>query len=92
MITNSLNEAKLSAKERNKLSDSEFGIPSQRRYPLHDRAHVISSVRFFNYAGKEHEAELAHNILRKMKEFDIPTSIISENNRLYKYIPENERK
>ena len=29
-----LKEEKLSTKERNQLPDSEFGIPSQRRYPL----------------------------------------------------------
>ena len=87
-----LNEDKLTAKERKALPDSAFGIPSQRRFPIHDRAHLMASVRFFNYVDKEHEAELAHNILRKMKEYNIPTTIISERNRLYKYIPENERK
>jgi hypothetical protein len=81
-----LNEDKLKAKDRNKLPDSEFGIPSQRRYPLHDKAHVLAAVRMFNHVDKEHEAELARNILRKMKEYNIPTSIISEDNRLHNYI------
>lgn len=83
-----LNEEKLKAKDRNKLPDSAFGIPSQRRFPLNDRNHILAAERMFNHIDKEHEAELAHNILKKMKEYNIPTSIISEKNRLYKYIKE----
>ena len=81
-----LNEDKLKAKDRNKLPDSEFGIPSHRRFPLNDRARVLAAIRMFSYVDKEHEAELAHNIIRKMKEYNIPMTVVSEKNRLYKYI------
>jgi hypothetical protein len=39
-MTFNLLEEKLSTKERNQLPDSEFGIPSQRRFPLHDKERV----------------------------------------------------
>ena len=83
----SLNESNnITTKERNQLPDEAFGIPSQRRFPLDSEARVRSAVRFFNYVDKEHEAELARNILRKMKEYNIPTDIIGEKNRLRKYL------
>lgn len=81
-----LNEEKLSTEVRNKLPDSEFGIPSLRKFPLDSEARVRIAVKFFNYVDKEHEAELARNILRKMKEYNIPTDIIGEKNRLRKYL------
>lgn len=82
------NEDKLSTKARNSLDDSEFGIPSLRKYTLNDKAHVLSAIRMFNHVDKEHERELAMNILRKMKEYNISTDIIGDNNRLKKYIQE----
>jgi hypothetical protein len=81
-----LNEEKLKAKERNSLPDSEFGIPSQRRFPLNDRSHVLAAIRLFNHVDKEHEAELARNIIRKMKEYNISQDVVGENNRLRKYL------
>lgn len=80
-------EAALSSKERNELSDSDFGIPSLRKYPLTDAQHVKSAIRFFNYVDSEHEAELAKNIKRKAIEFKVPIRC-GEGNRLSKYITE----
>lgn len=80
-------EAALYSKERNVLSDSDFGIPSLRKYPLTDAQHVKSAIRFFNYVDKEHEAELAKNIKRKAIEFKVPIRC-GEGNRLSKYITE----
>jgi len=80
------NEAKLHTKERNQLSDSEFGLPSQRRYPLHDRAHVLAAIRMFNKVEPEYEEELAKNIIRKMKEYNIPKESVGPDNRLRKYL------
>ena len=80
------NEAKLYAKERNQLPDSKFGLPSQRRYPLHDRAHILSAIKFFNKVEPEYEEELARNIIRKMEEYNIPKESVGPNNRLRKYL------
>ena len=79
-------ESPISSKERNKLDDKAFGIPSLRKYPLNDKAHVKAAIRMFNHVDKEHESELAHNIIRAMKKFGISTDTVGENNRLYKYI------
>lgn len=86
MYFTSINEDKLVAKERNSLDDSVFGIPSQRRYPLNDKSHVLAAIRMFNHVDSAHEAELARNIKRKMKEYGISPDQVGENNRLKKYL------
>lgn len=35
--------AKLDAKKRKKLKKSEFGMPSERKYPMPDKAHAINA-------------------------------------------------
>ena len=64
-------ESALSSKDRNDLPDSEFGLPSQRRYPMPDKSHVLSAIRFFNHVEEEYEAELAKNIIKKIKNLDL---------------------
>ena len=81
-----LKEDKMPSKERNSLPDVEFGIPSLRKYPLSDKDHALAAIRMFNHVDKSHEAELAKNILRKMKEYGIPTDVIGKNNRLRNYL------
>lgn len=81
-----LTEEKLSTKERNKIDNSEFGLPKQRRYPLNDRAHVMAAIRMFNHVEPQYERELAKNIIKKMKQYNIPPETVGENNRLKKYL------
>ena len=38
--------AKLKAAIRNKLPDSAFGLPKQRKYPMEDRVHQIKAKEF----------------------------------------------
>ena len=85
LFRNSLVEANLSASDREKLKDSDFGIPSKKKYPMPDAAHVKAAIRMFNHCDPEDEAELAKNIKSKMKKFDV-TAEIGEKNRLSKYI------
>lgn len=73
-------------RKRSELDDSEFGIPSQRKYPLDSEAHVRSAIKFFNYVDEEHEEELAKNIIKAMKKYGIDDVKISDKNRLSKYI------
>ena len=54
-------EAKLSTKERNKLDDSEFGIPELRKYPLTDRTHVLLAIRYLKKAEEQYKPALAKN-------------------------------
>lgn len=82
----SLDESKLSSKQRNAIDSKEFGLPSQRRYPLNDRAHVLAAIRLFNHVEPQYEKELAKNIIKKMKQYKIPPDTVGENNRLRKYL------
>lgn len=76
-----LNERKLSAKER-----TDFGLPEQKKYPMPDREHVLAAIRMFNHVEPQYEEELARNIIRKMKEYNIPPETVGPNNRLKKYV------
>ena len=64
-------ESKISTKQRKKLDDSQFGIPSLRKYPLTDEKHVLQAVRFFKKAPEEHKPELARNIVKRAKELNM---------------------
>ena len=68
-------ENALTTKERNTLNDSQFGIPSLRKFPLHDKNHVIQAIRFFNTVDREHERELAINIINAMDRYNIDFSM-----------------
>ena len=81
-----ITEATLKAKDRNKLEDSEFGLPELRKYPLNDREHVLAAIRFFNRCPYGYEEELAKRIKRKMKEFKISSSIVGNKNNLNRYL------
>lgn len=80
-----LQEKALSSKKRNKLDDSEFGIPDKRKYPLNDEAHVRSAIKMFNYVDEEDEKELARRIKRAMKKFNITDVTVRKKNRFSKY-------
>lgn len=74
--------------KRSELPDSVFGIPEERKYPLHDEKHVRSAIKLFNHVDQKYEKQLANKIIAKMKEYDI-TPNIGDNNRLKKYINES---
>lgn len=75
--------------ERSELPDKAFGIPEERKYPLHDEKHVRSAIKLFNHVEPKYENELAGNIIRKMKKYNISASMVGSNNRLKKYIPDS---
>lgn len=77
----SFNERKLTAEER-----TDFGIPELKKYPMPDKAHVLAAIRMFNHVDEEHEEELARNIIKKMKEYNISPDVVGEKNRLRKYL------
>lgn len=69
--------------------DREYGIPEQKKFPLDTRAHVISAVKFFNWAEPRYRKELARRIAKKIKEYGI-TLTPSNANDFYKYyMPES---
>lgn len=71
--------------KRSELDDSEFGVPSKRKFPLDTEKHVRSAVKFFNYVDPEDEELLAENIIKALKKFNIKDINVSEKNRFYKY-------
>lgn len=73
--------ADLSTKDRNELKDSDFGIPSKRKYPIRntgseesDRKHVQSAVKLFGHASDDDKPELAYRILQRAKELGMDSS------------------
>lgn len=70
------------------ISDRDFGIPSQRKFPIYDKYHTIKSIENFNSVDFFHEKELAYNINKKIKLYNIDLSklSISNNNRIRKYL------
>ena len=80
-----INEAKLSSKDRNALSDKDFGIPESRTYPINDEEHVRQAIRMFNHCPEKDEKTLAKNIIKKLKEFEITDIEVGDDNRFSKY-------
>ena len=80
-----ITEGKLKSKDRNKLPDSEFGIPETRQFPLNDAAHVKAAIRMFNHCPVEYEEKLAKNIIKKIKKFGVTDIEVSEENRFHEY-------
>ena len=81
----------MTTEERREIPDKKFGIPSKRKYPLHDKDHVLQAIRFFNYVDKEDEKELAKNLNKAIGYYfdagEKPS--ISEKNRFSKYYKED---
>lgn len=73
--------AKLSTKDRNKLDDSDFGLPDKRMYPLNDEDHVESAVKLFGHCPKEDKPRLARKILEKAREYGMDSSGWNEANK-----------
>ena len=59
----------MSTAERNKLKDSDFGLPKQRKYPMDSKEHIKSAIKFFNYVDESDEKELARNLNKAIKKY-----------------------
>lgn len=70
------------------LKEIEYGIPEEKKFPLDTRAHVISAVKFFNYAAPKYRRALANRIIRKVREYGIKLTE-SKDNDFYKYVASN---
>ena len=77
-------------------SDEElYGIPEIKKYPMPDKKHVKSAIRFFNYVDPKYEKELAEAIIEKAKEFglDLKKDIsVGDENMFKKYITADDSK
>lgn len=66
-------------------TDMKYGLPDKKKYPMPDRDHVMSAIRFFNYVSPSDEKELARNIIARIREYGIEDINVGENNRFGKY-------
>lgn len=69
-------------------SSDVYGLPALKKYPMPDEKHVRSAIKFFNYVDEDNERELAVNIKKQMKKYNISPDCVGEKNRLKKYIAE----
>ena len=70
-----------------------YGIPEVKKYPMPDKKHVKSAIRFFNYVDPKYEKELAEAILEKAEEFGLVFDkdiTVGDDNRFKKYLPEEK--
>lgn len=77
-----ITEGDLSAKERNSLPDSAFGLPEDRKYPIPDAKHVYSAIRLFGHCPEDKKPQLAKRIKAKATEYGID---INDNSQITKY-------
>lgn len=70
----------------------KYGIPELKKFPMPDKRHVISAIKFFNYVTPAHEEELAKAILARIKEYGMNFDDfgVGDENRFKKYIPKEE--
>lgn len=66
-------------------ADMKYGLPDKKKYPMPDKDHVMSAIRFFNYVSPSDEKELARNIIARIEEYGIKDINVGENNRFSKY-------
>lgn len=71
--------------EVTRTDDMKYGLPEQKKYPMPDRKHVMSAIKFFNYVSPKDEETLAHAILARMKEYGIDEVNVGPDNRFGKY-------
>jgi len=85
-----LQEKVLSQKEKDKLPSHVFGLPAVKKYPLIDAAHVKSAIAYFKFAkGDKNKKELAVNILKAAKKFDVK---YSDDDIFMKYVSDKMKK
>lgn len=78
--------------KRSELPDEMFGIPSQRKYELDTEKHVRSAIKLFNWVDPKYEKELATNIIKRMKYFNITDVNVGPTNRFGKYYKGGNKK
>ena len=88
LINKKMFESKLTTKQRKKLKDKVFGLPEQRKYPLHDEAHIRKAIQFFKYCPPVDRPKLAKNINMKALQFGMKLNI-SKDSIFYKYANKN---
>lgn len=66
-----------------------YGVPELKKFPMPDKKHVKSAIRFFNYVDPKYEKELAEAIIEKAEECGLVFNediTVGEDNRFKKYL------
>lgn len=81
---------------RDSLDDSDFGIPSERKYPLRVPGNkklteelVTKAVQMFHFCKAEWREELAKNIVKIIKAENLSVKI-NKKSQIFKYVDINE--
>ena len=82
-----LGEAAMKSATRNKLSDDQFGLPEDRKYPLNDAKHVRLAVKMFGHCEGGKRKKLAGNILKAAEKHGVSIKV-GKNNPMAEYVPE----
>lgn len=48
--------------DRQKMKAKDFALPKQKKWPIHDKEHILDCIKYFNYVKREDEEELARNL------------------------------
>lgn len=80
-MDNYFQEADLTAKDRKKLKDSQFGLPEEHKYPLTDASHVRSAMAYFRYCPADKRKKLAKRILSAANKYGVE---VSKDSMVYK--------
>lgn len=84
-----MQEAALTAAQRNKLEDYEFGLPNVRKFPLNDKTHLKEAIKKFGACPSKDKKLLATNIIKRTIYLGEWGSVyVSEENPNKQYFPE----
>ena len=75
------------------MDTQRFGLPEKKKFPMPDRQHVFSAIKFFNYATPSEERRLANAIIARMGDYGISWDDVNvgPTNRFRKYIPKRKQ-
>lgn len=75
------------------MNTQRFGLPDKKKFPMPDRQHVFSAIKFFNYATPSEERRLANAIIARMGDYGISWDDVNvgPTNRFRKYIPKRKQ-
>lgn len=77
----------LNKDELSKIPVKDFGLPKEKKFPMHDEKHLRSAIAYFHTAEMSKRDELARNLIRRHKELGSSVKITSKN-PLFKYVPD----
>lgn len=66
---------KLDSEHRKELKETDFGLPSERKYPLIDEAHVRKAIQYFKFCPPGKRSELANNINKKARKLGMKIKV-----------------